>query len=83
MKRLRRELRSLVPRIKAALRRRGLLSPVREPEGAAHPGTDRAPEHHEGRSALKEMYTSHWDLDMLPREEVEKLMKESKKSNEE
>lgn len=33
---------------------------------------------HPGRRRLKENYTSHWDLDYLPRQEVERLTEEAK-----
>ncbi|MEY3287863.1 MAG: hypothetical protein RLZZ419_105 [Pseudomonadota bacterium] len=29
---------------------------------------------HQGKRRLKESYTSHWDLDYLPRKEVDKIM---------
>ena len=47
--------------------------PERGEEGAAHGGDDPEPLHR-GRRRLKETYTSHWDLDYLPRDEVEKLL---------
>lgn len=43
-------------------------------ESGAHPGGQPPRELHKGRRRLKENYTSHWDLDYLPREEVERLM---------
>lgn len=33
---------------------------------------------HPGRRRLKENYTSHWDLDYLPRDEVQRLLEEAK-----
>lgn len=33
---------------------------------------------HPGRRRLKENYTSHWDLDYLPREEMDQLIEKSK-----
>ena len=35
---------------------------------------------HRGRRRLKETFTNHWDLDYLPREEVEALLEKQKKS---
>jgi hypothetical protein len=29
---------------------------------------------HQGKRRLKESYTSHWDLDYLPRKEVDKIL---------
>jgi len=29
---------------------------------------------HQGKRRLKESYTSHWDLDYLPRKEVDKIV---------
>lgn len=31
---------------------------------------------HQGKRRLKENYTSHWDLDYLPRKEVDKILAE-------
>ena len=31
---------------------------------------------HKGKRRLKENYTSHWDLDYLPRKEVDKILME-------
>jgi len=43
-------------------------------ESGAHPG-DQAPEElHKGRRRLKESYTSHWDLDYMPRADMERLL---------
>jgi hypothetical protein len=33
---------------------------------------------HQGKRRLKEIYTSHWDLDYLPRKEVDKILAEIK-----
>ena len=33
---------------------------------------------HQGKRRLKESYTSHWDLDYLPRKEVDKILAEIK-----
>lgn len=42
---------------------------------AVHPGAEPA-QLHRGRRRLKESFTSHWDLDYLPREEVERLLRD-------
>ena len=36
---------------------------------------------HKGKIRLKENFTSHWDLDYLPRKEVDKLLAEIQKQN--
>lgn len=46
---------------------------------AAVPGPVESKELHRGKRRLKESYTSHWDLDYLPREEMEKIIAESKR----
>ena len=43
---------------------------------AAVPGVEEPEQLHQGRRSLKESYTSHWDLDYLPRKEVDKLLAE-------
>ena len=43
---------------------------------AAFPGVEEPEQLHQGRRRLKENYTSHWDLDYLPRKEVDKLLAE-------
>ena len=43
---------------------------------AAVPGVEEPEQLHQGRRRLKESYTSHWDLDYLPRKEVDKLLAE-------
>ena len=43
---------------------------------AAVPGVEEPEQLHHGRRRLKENYTSHWDLDYLPRKEVDKLLAE-------
>ena len=35
---------------------------------------------HRGRHRLKETFTNHWDLDYLPRDEVEAILEKQKKS---
>lgn len=48
---------------------------------AAH-GSEEDPEQlHRGRRRLKETYTSHWDLDYLSREEVERIAEANEKKN--
>ncbi|MZR62841.1 hypothetical protein [Alcanivorax sp. DP30] len=34
---------------------------------------------HRGRHRIKETFTNHWDLDYLPREEVEAILEKQKK----
>jgi hypothetical protein len=36
---------------------------------------------HKGKRRLKENYTSHWDLDYLPRKEVDKILAEIQNRN--
>jgi hypothetical protein len=36
---------------------------------------------HHGKRRLKESYTSHWDLDYLPRKEVDKILAEIQNRN--
>lgn len=43
-------------------------------ESGAHPAAQPPEELHKGRRRLKETFTSHWDLDYMPREEMERLM---------
>ena len=43
---------------------------------AAVPGVEEPEPLHQGKRRLKENYTSHWDLDYLPRKEVDKLLAE-------
>ncbi len=43
---------------------------------AAVPSPTETEELHRGKRRLKENYTSHWDMDYLPRKEAEALMKE-------
>ncbi|MGM0562987.1 MAG: hypothetical protein ACQES2_01535 [Pseudomonadota bacterium] len=50
-------------------------------ESAAVPPEHETEELHHGRRRLKEDYTSHWDLDYLPKEEVDKLIEEREKDN--
>ncbi len=52
---------------------------ARGEEGAAHPDEDPEDLHH-GRRRLKESHTSHWDLDYMPREDMEELAKANRKS---
>jgi hypothetical protein len=42
---------------------------------AAVPGPEEPKALHPGRRRVKENFTSHWDLDYLPRKEVDKIMK--------
>jgi hypothetical protein len=43
---------------------------------AAVPGHEEPEQLHHGKRRLKESYTSHWDLDYLPRKEVDKILAE-------
>ena len=43
---------------------------------AAVPGAEEPEQLHQGRRRLKESYTSPWELDYLPRKEVDKLLAE-------
>lgn len=47
-------------------------------ESGAHPAEQRPQALHRGRRRLKETYTSHWDLDYLPREEMERILRENR-----
>lgn len=48
--------------------------------GAAHPEEDPDDLHH-GRRRLKESHTSHWDLDYMSREEMEKLAEANRRAD--
>ncbi|MEQ3724557.1 hypothetical protein [Alcanivorax sp.] len=61
------------------------LFPARQPqheEVSAHEPREYHPAHegetpedlHRGRHRLKETYTSHWDLDYMPRDELEEVL---------
>jgi len=41
---------------------------------AAVPSKEESTPLHVGRRRIKESYTSHWDLDYLPRKEVEEIL---------
>jgi hypothetical protein len=41
---------------------------------AAHPAPEEAEVLHPGKRRIKENYTSHWDLDYLPRAEVDRIL---------
>jgi hypothetical protein len=45
---------------------------------AAVPGPEEPKALHPGRRRVKENFTSHWDLDYLPRKEVDKIMEEAR-----
>ncbi|WP_228548445.1 hypothetical protein [Alloalcanivorax profundimaris] len=71
---------ALMDRLRRLFRRRPEPEPPSRPpppamgeESGAHGGDDPEPLHR-GRRRLKETYTSHWDLDYLPRDEVEKIL---------
>ena len=44
---------------------------------AAVPGAKEPEQLHQGKRRLKESYTSHWDLDYLPRTEVDEILAET------
>ena len=48
---------------------------------AAVPGSEEPEQLHQGKRRLKESYTSHWDLDYLPRKEVDKILVEMQNRN--
>lgn len=52
--------------------------PVHRDYHPAHEG-DTPDDLHRGRHRLKETFTNHWDMDYLPREDVEALMEKQKK----
>jgi len=41
---------------------------------AAIPSAEESAPLHSGRRRIKESYTSHWDLDYLPRKEVDEIL---------
>jgi hypothetical protein len=43
---------------------------------AAFPGAEEPEQIHKGKRRLKENYTNHWDMDYLPRQEIDKLYEE-------
>lgn len=45
---------------------------------AAHPDGEKAPRYHRNKRALKDWHTSHWDLDYMPREEMEALARKNR-----
>ena len=48
---------------------------------AAFTVNEEAEQLHQGKRRLKENYTSHWDLDYLPRKEVDKILAEIQNRN--
>jgi len=44
------------------------------PETAAVPGQKESKPLHPGKRRIKEVFTSHWDLDYLPRDEVDRIL---------
>jgi len=72
-------MQTLVRRLKKWLTPAGQTPERRDPhldfgdDSGAHPHED-PEELHKGRRRLKETYTSHWDLDYMPREEMERLL---------
>ena len=49
------------------------LDPERRDYPPAHEG-DTPEDLHRGRHRIKETFTSHWDLDYMPREELEDVL---------
>jgi hypothetical protein len=43
---------------------------------AAFPGADEPEQIHKGKRRLKENYSNHWDMDYLPRHEIDRLYEE-------
>ena len=76
--RLKSAVHSLKGRVRNLLRGRVSRPPEAGGQSAAHPRDEHAPEYHAGKDALKDWYTSHWDLDMLPREELEKIARQAR-----
>lgn len=51
------------------------IAPPDKPISTAAFAVNKEPEPlHKGKRRLKENYTSHWDLDYLPRKEVDKIL---------
>lgn len=48
---------------------------------SAHAGDNDPEDLHRGRRRIKETFTNHWDLDCLPRDEVDKIIEEQKKKH--
>lgn len=46
---------------------------------SAHAGDNDPDDLHRGRRRIKETFTNHWDLDYLPRDEVERILEEKNK----
>ena len=40
---------------------------------AAFPGAEEPEQIHKGKRRLKENYTNHWDMDYLPRQNIDRL----------
>lgn len=73
-------MKALIRRLKAWLAPPPPVPENRDPhldygeQSGAHPDEHPPAELHKGRRRLKETYTSHWDLDYMPREEMERLL---------
>ncbi len=50
-------------------------------EAGAHPGGASPPSYHKDKRALKDWYTSHWDLDYMSREDMDELARRTQSSN--
>ena len=63
-------------------RSRKLIDLAKIPISTAAFAVNEEPEQlHQGKRRLKESYTSHWDLDYLPRKEVDKILAEIQNRN--
>lgn len=50
---------------------------------AAIPSVEESTPLHPGRRRIKESYTSHWDLDYMPRQEVDEILAEIERDRKE
>ena len=58
------------------------INPTEKPVSTGAFSVNKEPEQlHQGKRRLKESYTSHWDLDYLPRKEVERILAEIQSRN--
>lgn len=47
--------------------------PIKTISTAAFPGVEEPEQIHKGKRRLKENYTNHWDMDYLPRQNIDQL----------
>lgn len=57
-------------------------TPPEPSETAAVPGQEESKPLHPGKRRIKEVFTSHWDLDYLPRDEVDRILREAQPEKE-